>query len=465
MKRLGFCVIFFFYSLCNIAQVSDSAAIAMKQAGIAMKQLEETLKLCKEDSCQLNNLFKLHYLQLKSVGELTEKNASQFNLSYAKQAIVLAEKLGKYDTLKALTVDLGYVFDLEKKFDSSFVYYSNCLNTFEYTNNYQLTFSIAQNILYNNSMLQSIIEENNKKAIEQKRKIDNLTYAVIAALIGLMLFMVYFIFKTRQNNRLLQTQKDVIEHSKNEIDASINYAQNLQQAILSNEVKLKEQLSNAFVLFMPRDKVSGDFFWTYKKDDDLYMAVADCTGHGVPGALLSIVGYLLLDKILSDDSHKTPSEILDKLHLEIVKALDQERGIHNRDGMDVGLLKLNLSSNQLEFAGAHRPLHLIRNGELIEYKGTRRPIGGTQVKYDKPFLSTVIQLQKDDLIYCYSDGYADQIGGASGKKMLSGNLKKFILESSTLSIEDQREKLRTTFLDYKGNFKQTDDVLMLGFRV
>jgi serine phosphatase RsbU (regulator of sigma subunit) len=458
MIRLGFCIVLFFHSFITLAQVIDSSVLATKQ-------LNEALIVCKEDSCKLNNLFKLHYLQLKTIGELTEKNVAQFNLSYAKQAIVLAEKLGKYDTLKSLTVDLGYVFDLEKKFDSSFVYYSNCLNIFEYTNNYQLTFSIAQNILYNNSMLQSIIEENNKKAIEQKRKIDNLTYAVIAALIGLMLFMVYFIIKTRQNNRLLQTQKDVIEHSKNEIDASINYAQNLQHAILSNELKLKQQLSNAFVLFMPRDKVSGDFFWAYKKGDDLYMAVADCTGHGVPGALLSIVGYLLLDKILSDDMPKTPSEILDELHLEIVKALDQEKGIHNRDGMDIALLKLNTSTNQLQFSGAHRPLYLIRNGELTEYKGTRRPIGGTQVKYDKPFVNIDIQLQKDDLIYSYSDGYADQIGGPNGKKMLSGNLKKFIFDNSHLPSEEQREKLRTTFIDYKGNYKQTDDVLMLGFKI
>lgn len=430
-----------------------------------MTTLKTKLNTCKSDTCRLNTLFQLHYLQLSVIGELNEKNVDQFDISYAKTAIKLAGELSKFDTLKSLTVDVGYVFDLKKQFDSSFVYYSNCLSTFEYTNNYQLTFSIAQNILYNNSTLQNIIEENNKKALEQKQKIDRLTYAVIAALLILLGFMAYFFIKTRQNNRLLKLQKELIEHSKGQIDDSINYAQNLQHSIISNESKLKKHWNAAFLLFMPRDKVSGDFFWLHKRGDDLYMAVADCTGHGVPGALLSIVGYLLLDKILSEDAHESPTQILEKLHAAIVKSLDQENNGRNHDGMDIAILKLNTISHELCFASAHRPLYVVRNNELIEYKGARRPIGGLQVKYNKPFETQIISLQKGDYVYACSDGYADQMGGPHRKKMMTGNLKKLLVEINSLGIEAQRERLESAFIEYKGQQEQTDDVLILGLAI
>jgi serine phosphatase RsbU (regulator of sigma subunit) len=458
-QKKWFLLLFFYFVSIHInAQKPDSLVVQMRT-------LKETLAKCTNDTCRLNTIFQLHYLQLKGLGELTEKNAEQFDISYAKEGIRLAGELNKYDTLKSLTVDLGYVFDLKKQFDSSFVYYSNCLNTFEYTNNYQLSFSIAQNILYNNSMLQSIIEENNRKAAEQKRKIDFLTYTIIGALFILLGFMGYFFVKMRQNNRLLKKQKEMIEYSKEQIDASINYAQNLQHSIISNEAKLKKYWSNAFLLFLPRDKVSGDFFWLHERDGCLYMAVADCTGHGVPGALLSIVGYLLLDKILSEEAHQSPTEILEKLHTAIVKSLDQENSIHNRDGMDITLLRLNTHSNELQFASAHRPLYLIRNNELIEYKGTRRPVGGVQVKYQKTFDTQIIHLEKGDQIYAFSDGYADQAGGQDGKKLMAGNLKKFLLEISELDMASKHERMKSAFINYKGAYEQTDDVLMLGLKM
>lgn len=426
--------------------------------------LKKQLTLCKNDTCRLNTLFQLHYLQQAITGELNEKNAATFDISYTKQAIRLAGELGKFDTLKSLTVDLGYIYDLNKNFDSSFVYYNDCLNLFEATNNYQLTFSIAQNILYNNSMLQNIIEENNKRALEQTKKINLLTYVIIGVLLFLMLFMVYFIFQVRKNNTLLKHQKTQIEYSKNQIDSSINYAQNLQSAILSNEQKLQRCLKNSFVLFLPKDKVSGDFLWSYQEESIKYVAVVDCTGHGVPGALLSIVGHLLLDTIMIEGPNQTPSEILEKLHHAIVKALNQENSEHNRDGMDIALIKINLTTRVLSFSGAHRQLYLVRQNEMLEFKGTRRPLGGTQVKYNKPFVTSTIPMLEEDVFYFYSDGYADQMGGDSGKKLLNANLKKLILKNHLLPMAEQRESLKSEFLKFKGKFSQTDDVLLVGIK-
>jgi serine phosphatase RsbU (regulator of sigma subunit) len=459
MNRIYIALLYFAFSIFAFSQTNHSDSI------VELNRLISILEKDKNDTTKLNTLFQIHYYQQALIGELNEKNAKDFNTSYTKQGINLAIALQKYDTLKSLTVDLGYIFDLTKNFDSSFAYYSNCLNIFEATNNYQLTYSIAPNILYNNSQLQSVIEENNKQSIIQKRKIDTLTSAAIGVLLAFILFLIFFFIKSKRNNSQLKIQKEEIEKSKTEIDNSISYAQNIQGSILFNEHKLKEIFPESFVLFMPRDKVSGDFLWANRLGNQVYIAVADCTGHGVPGALLSIVGHFLFDAVLLGSNETSPAKILDHLHLEIVKSLNQHTNLNSHDGMDVGLLKICLDKNELTFAGAHRALQHVRDNKINTYKGTRKPIGGAQIEYKSNFEDTIIELVKGDTIYCYSDGYADQMGGEQKKKFMTKQLITLIGNNCNRSLADQKEQYKNTFLNYKGTHDQTDDVLMIGIKI
>jgi serine phosphatase RsbU (regulator of sigma subunit) len=458
MRCLYTYILIFSFGFFSLAQNLD------KEARTKIDKLIHELDDCKNDTIRLDKLFEIHYLQLPLLGELNEHNISQFNTDYTKQAIAIATKLHKLDTLKSLTIDIGYIFDLSKHFDSSFTYYNNCLNVFESTGNFNLIPSLTQNILYNNSLLQSIIEEDSKKEILQQKKIDKLTFIAFTALLLFIAFIAYFFYRLKRNNKLLESQKKVISDSKNEIDKSIHYAQNIQEVILSNEIKLKQYFEDVLVLFMPRDKVSGDFLWSYKNGKDIYVAVADCTGHGVPGALLSIVGHFSLNSVVTNSQEKSPAAILEKLHHTFVETLNQQNSVHNNEGMDVALCRIDTESNTLFFAGAYRPLYHGRNGVVTEYKGIKRPIGGTQRCLDKDFVEHEIRLQKGDVIYCYSDGYSDQFGGPSNKKFLNANFVKLIGENLDKSLAEQKEVFKTNFIIHKGSNRQTDDVLLVGIK-
>lgn len=459
-------------SKCNLLIVLSFTSIqflnsqthkdSLKQFNLLIKEAQ----LLSSPSQQLDLLFEIHYYQLALLGELNEKNCFKFNTSFAKQAIDLSVELEKYDTLKSLTLDIGYIYDLRKHFDTSFTYYNNCLNILESVERYDLTASIAYSVFYNNSALQKEIEENNKLKLIQKKKIEKLTYISFIVLFLFILFLIYFFIKTSKKNKLLALQKDQIEQSKMEIDNSIDYSKNIQEAILSNEIKLQKLHEQSFVLFMPKDKVSGDFLWGYKKNNFIYIAVSDCTGHGVPGALLSIVGHFLFEIILSTERAKTPCEILTELHTSIIKTLNQDdlNNNHNNDGMDVGIIQINSVTNNIVYSGANRTLLHISENQLKDYKGTKRPIGGTQFDYKTNFSDIEIQIKQGDLLYCFTDGYYDQIGGEKNKKIMSKNLISLIQKNSTEELSTQKEILKEFFIKYKGNHEQIDDVLLIGLK-
>lgn len=454
-------IIFFITNLTNVKSQTNHADSLNK-----LSLLVESLKQIKTDSAKLNTLFQIHYFQLALIGDLSEDNVNKLNFNFTKQAIFLATELKKYDTLKSLTIDLGYIFDLNKNYDSSFVYYYNCLNTFENASKYELSSSLAQNILYNISNLQKIIEDDNKKALLQKSRINNLTFIIMAVLIVLLSFIAWFFIKTTKVNKLLTVQKDEILKSNVKIDSSINYAQTIQQSILSDENKLNSIFKESFVLYKPKDKVSGDFLWTYKKDNIAYIAVADCTGHGVPGALLSIVGTFLFELIVSQNKYISPANILSELHLKIIKSLNQNdaNAKHKNDGMDVGVIEFNTATNKIVFAGAHRNLLHIRNNKLTEIKGVKRPIGGSNIKYTNQFIEEEINIENGDLIYSFTDGFQDQFGGNEGKKFKSSVLINVIKQNSYKTIKLQKQELETIFCNYKGDLEQTDDVLVIGIK-
>jgi len=265
-------------------------------------------------------------------------------------------------------------------------------------------------------------------------------------------------------NTELESQKKVIEHKNKEITDSIHYAQRIQNAVLPRRNILDELFPQNFILFKPRDIVSGDFYWFEKLGDYFIIAAADCTGHGVPGAFMSMVGMSFLNEIVRKKEVDSSAKILDELREKIKQTLHQNaEGDIQKDGMDISLYVINLQTMQLQYSGAHNPLYIIRNKELIEFKADRQPIG-IHVK-ESNFKFEEIQLQKDDVVYNFSDGYVDQISGETKKKYLSKNLKILLTSIADKPMPEQYEIVASIIHNFQGTEEQVDDILMLGIKI
>jgi serine phosphatase RsbU (regulator of sigma subunit) len=263
----------------------------------------------------------------------------------------------------------------------------------------------------------------------------------------------------------LNRTKVVVETQNKRITESINYSRRIQQAINPSEPDLKGSLPDSFILYLPKDLISGDFPWMLKKDGYLYVAAADCTGHGVPGAMMSMIGNLLLNDITNDRSELLPSEILYRLHHAVVQTLKQNvENSNSNDGMDIGLARIDLDNRSLLYSGAHRPMFLYRSGQVEIMSGDKFPIGGMHYKGLNAFTDAPLELQPGDTVFLFTDGYPDQIGGGEGKKLMSRAMKTFIEENYTGSMDEMKEKLHQLHLDWKGEYKQVDDILIIGIK-
>jgi serine phosphatase RsbU (regulator of sigma subunit) len=265
---------------------------------------------------------------------------------------------------------------------------------------------------------------------------------------------------------VVRKQKAEIELQNIEITDSINYAKRIQSSILPDINKMKESFRDAFILFHPRDIVSGDFYWFDKIDEDKFLLVcADSTGHGVPGAFMSMIGSTLLQDIIARKRITRPSEILRLLDRQIFSTLNQniELGVSN-DGMDMVVCEFNIKTRHLRFASAMRPVILVLDGESYYIKGNRSSIGGESVN-EKFFDDQEYYLKENDTIYLFSDGLSDQFGGPEGKKMKIARLKRILEQVSDLPMEGQRDAISKFYDDWKGNFDQVDDILLMGMKV
>ena len=252
-----------------------------------------------------------------------------------------------------------------------------------------------------------------------------------------------------------------IEEKNRDITASIRYAERIQRAMLPRE----DTFRDTFVLFMPKDIVSGDFYWMYDNGDWQFIAAVDCTGHGVPGAFMSIIGHNSLNKVVREYGITRPAAIVDQLNIEVMKSLLQRHEKAINDGMDLALIAFNKKKFTLEFAGAYNPLYVVRKGEVFVYKGDRFPIGMTTMDEKKNFTNQSVDIQPGDMLYMCSDGYADQFGSVEEKKFKSGNVKKLLSEIWHLPVSEQKERLEKEIMDWKGNLDQVDDIMFIGTRI
>lgn len=322
--------------------------------------------------------------------------------------------------------------------------------------------------------------------------------AMVIVFIGLLLLVasavlwnnsVDLLFKIQLKTSVdLRFVNEQLEEKSNEIMDSIRYAKRIQEAILPPSKMVKASLAESFILYMPKDIVAGDFYWMESVGDVVYFAAADCTGHGVPGAMVSVICNNGLNRSVREFGLRTPAEILDKTRELVIQEFEKSEE-EVKDGMDISLCALNTKTNALEWAGANNPLWIVssNNGQvarsfpeqtdtersrsgsgeqgalLFELKANKQPIG----KYglETPFTNHSIQLEKGDTIYIFSDGYPDQFGGENGKKYKSGNFKKTLIRLSQESIEKQKVMLDKEFESWRGTLEQIDDVCVIGVRV
>ncbi|MES2591134.1 MAG: SpoIIE family protein phosphatase [Bacteroidota bacterium] len=263
--------------------------------------------------------------------------------------------------------------------------------------------------------------------------------------------------------------KTEIEIKHREVIDSVNYAKRIQDAILPSLNDISENLPNSFILFKPKNIVSGDFYWFSLKDGKIIIASVDCTGHGVPGAFMSVIGNTLLNQIVNERGIIDPAEILTQLDFEVTRSLQQTKsGSESRDGMDAAICSFenwNVDSGVvLKYAGANRPLYHVKSGVLQETKADKFPIGGLDYNNLKKFTTHTFQLQKNDSIYISTDGYADQFG-KEDKKLKTKKFKEMLLAIQNSSMNEQKEYLDSFIESWKGNVEQTDDILVIGIKI
>ena len=406
-------------------------------------------------------------ITLINLAELYAKKGDLSNaLLYAKESLALSQEINFLSNISDAHHTLSSIYAAKG-------------NTKEELKHFKLYVQTKDSLLNENTIKQTAImsaiyeTEKKEKEIEilnkekerqaaiayEQNKRKNLIIGTVV--IGLFIVVIFsgFLF-----NRFTVTrkQKVIIEEKQKEITDSINFAKRIQTAILPPENYWKKHLPQSFIMYEPKDIVSGDFYWLENRNELVLFAAADCTGHGVSGAMVSVVCSNALNRTVKEFGITNPRKILDKTR-ELVLETFAKSESDIKDGMDISLCALNTKTNELQWSGANNPLWCISANTLTEIKGDKQPIGKTD--NFKPFSTHSIQLQKGDTIYIFTDGYADQFGGEKNKKFMYKPLKNLLTEIHKEPLEIQKEVLQQKFTSWKGDTEQTDDVLIIGLRI
>jgi serine phosphatase RsbU (regulator of sigma subunit)/Tfp pilus assembly protein PilF len=392
--------------------------------------------------------------------------------------------LDKFRQAETITKELGALYELRTIYEGMAQVYSN-LNDFKDAYKYQARVSELKDSIFSEaSMLQinqlqiqfeigNMLKENEilKRDVKLREARNKQQVIVIGFLVlGFFSILIFSLLLFRANrhkkkaNTELEKKNKLITAQKQEITASIRYASTIQNALLMPRTQISHFLPENFILFRPRDIVSGDFYWFSNIDNRTICIAADCTGHGVPGAFMSMLGIAFLNEIVSSNPEIAANEILNEMRRHIEHALRQSGGSgESKDGMDVALIIFDHEKKQIEFAGANNPLILIRDKELIEYKPDKMPIGFRDT--EEAFTNHIIQVEKGDMLYVFSDGYRDQFGGPDGKRFMIRNFRNLLLEVHEKEPEIQKLILEETLDKWIEKTEQIDDILVIGIRI
>ncbi len=451
--------------LQNVAQVE----FELKQYASAVPKLEEAAGLALEYNDM--KLAQSCYLQLaEGYEKLGDTQQSKNN--YEKSAAILSQLQKKQ--IKSIESQKNIA---ETKAQQSERNLHSTMDTLAEFKESLREIQLKNDLMTSENNLKDMAIREEKARTKASRLLS--MYAVTAlVLLGLILLLIYYQFgQKKKANRLLteqnqeiERQRDFVQEQNKKITDSIQYAQRIQNALLPPKPLLDDILQDYFVLFIPRDIVSGDFYWISQKENSLILVAADCTGHGVPGAFMSMLGIAFLNEIVNKIavnkhiSSLQADEILNELRKNLISSLHQTGDKDEpKDGMDISLCIIDFDSKKLQYAGAHNPLYLIRNNELLQYNGDKMPLSHHKNK-DVPFSKHKIDLIIGDSLYIFSDGLVDQFGGERNYKFLSKNFKELLVHINQKPMREQKKILKEEFEKWKGDRDQLDDILVIGFR-
>lgn len=436
----------------------------------AEKLFNEAIQMYKvsKDSYGINKV----YLDFSYMYERMKKNSKA--IAYADSAFILADSMDFKEMGHDAALQLAQLYEKTGNSSLAYTYQKHAYELWKLLNKEETAKSLnelrtmyeiekfeSENLLLkkDNIIKDLDIEKNASKIAQQ-----NIVIFSAAGGLAILVFLLYFLSKwnkeKRVKNELLSLQKEELEKKNTEILDSIQYAKRIQAAILPPKARIRELFPESFVYYAPKDVVAGDFYWVEEKDGNYLFAAADCTGHGVPGAMVSVVCNNGLNRAVREHGLTEPGRILDKAR-EIVQEEFEKSEEDVNDGMDIALCSIN--NNRLNYAGANNPLWLIRDGELIEVKANKQPIGKFATPVD--YTTHELALKKGDAIYLFTDGFIDQFGGAGDKKYKSPNFKRFLISISNLPMSDQFIALQNEFNSWMGKNEQIDDVCVFGVRI
>jgi serine phosphatase RsbU (regulator of sigma subunit) len=427
----------------------DSAIVNYEQAAI----IKQRLGVADGVSIAYQNISELYAL----------KHDTATSLTYAYKALEWAHKANSLSELAASYHQVAQAYAGLLRFDSAYTYYVRFKDVTDSIYNKKTMDQVAEmTAKYNNEK-----QEEEITLLQKDNQIGELYNYVFAALGVLVLFIALFFFNRNRlkskANKLLAEQNEQISQQKKEITDSINYAKRIQESILPSLSNFQREFPESFILYRPKDIVSGDFYWIERIAGKILVAAVDCTGHGVPGAMMSVLGYNLLTEAAVEKKLSHPSEIMQSLNTGIIRALQrQQEGQAMKDGMDIALCALDPQTLVMEYCGVFNPLYLVRKGGLKIFDAERNALGQEE---NKSFINTTIPLEKGDCIYLFTDGFADQFGGPQGKKYKYSQLQKLILSNAFLPMNEQQKKMEEVFDSWKGNLEQVDDVLIIGIKI
>jgi serine phosphatase RsbU (regulator of sigma subunit) len=400
-------------------------------------------------------------------------------LQYFFQCAELAQKIKYADLLRHCYKMISDIYFQQKNFEKAYEYYNlHVLVKDSIYNENNLHIVQELEAKYQNEKKQLQIDNLNKENELNQVKIEKQainTRLLILGSILLFIIVVIILFAYRNKRKAneiislqkkqVEIQKDLVETKSKEITDSIYYAQRIQKVLLANDAFLQNSLPEYFVLYKPKDIVSGDFYWANIVENKFYLCVGDCTGHGVPGAFMSLLNITFLNEAVTEKKIDSPDKIIEHVRTQIITSLNPEgTTIESWDGMDAVLCMFDFKGMWLRFVCANNPLWLIRNKELKEFAADKMPVGKHHGE-TMPYKLNTLGLRKGDIIYAFTDGYADQFGGKDGKKFKYKKLQALLLENCDRSMEEQKEILDRTIEQWRNTLEQVDDILIFGIKV
>lgn len=419
-------------------------------------------------------------LSLNGLAEVALQQGNYFKaINLLTSSLSLAKEIGVKPQIAEIYLLLSKTYERQNRFATSLGYYKDYAQLNDSLRNSKVTqqievmqqkFSAEQRekemqLLRKERELQSADIEK-QQAIIKEQSFKQTVTAVALVLFVIAAILGWYGYNERKKAfDTLAIQKKEIEAKNKDITDSIQYSKRIQRALLTSDEYLSKIVPEHFIYYQPKDIVSGDFYWGYQNSRGrTILAAVDCTGHGVPGALMSMIGMSLLNEIVMEHKLEHSNEILDELSIGVIEALKQRSAEEGADGMDISLISWHQEKGEVEFSGAHNPLIIVkRDGTLIEHKGDKQPIGYF-IGEAKPFTKAVYAVEPGDMIYLFSDGYQDQFGEESNKKFKYANFKTFLQEISPLSLAAQKDRLHSNFKAWKGNLDQLDDICIIGVR-